>query len=155
MALLGLTVSSALFAKCTFVDVPPSVKSDAMLLGNVQVGKHLHAAPMTGSISFKCDADTAYSLVVDGGGSSETDVAMISGTGTRIPSRLKVLTIGNAKAVPVAISGRQLTQTFSGLAEKDKTVKVSFEVLFDDLPVQLRDNARKDFMGRMHFTLNY
>lgn len=153
--LVLLALASSVHAKCIFEDVPAVVKSDAMVLGNLQVGRHLHASPMNGHVSFKCDVNTKYSLVVDGGGGNAVDVAMLSNTGARIPSRITILTIGNAKAVPDVVVGRQLTQTFSGFAEKDKTYNVAFNVQFDDLPVQSRDNARSDFMGRMQFSLNY
>lgn len=152
LALAGATAS----ATCTLVNGPMLLSGKLTLVGSAatSLGRHLHGTPMTAQFAFKCDADTAYSLLLtDAAGAPATLAILRDERGNQVPTAIKLRSV-DSRSVNLDFSKLPL----SGYADRalgGKLIQVLLEMTPGDTAIASNAGIAKNFTGNFKISLQY
>lgn len=119
-----------------------------------KLGRHLHAAPIMAQFAFKCDANTAYSLMVtDGAGGPATSTILRDERGNQVLMAIKLRSV-DAKSVNLDFT-KMPSAGYSDVAIAGKSHQVALEMTPADTAIASAGAIAKNFAGSLKISLQY
>lgn len=151
---LALSTGSA-SATCTITNAPIMLSAKLMIVGSAAIsslGRHLHASPFTSQFTIKCDADTAYNLIVSDAAGGPA-VILRDELGNKVVTTIKLRSI-DAKSINLDFTKMPITG-YADHAIAGKLYQVVLEVTPVDTAILSAGVIAKSFSGNLSILLQY